>query len=148
VVDPYLEAIVRAVEDSQKPVQLSIVLTSGALVTGVLRHSRYFVDGSHHVFSERHLNANRKGSEAARHEAARSHAYEQVSTFDVDVDPSDAQTVTLSDVTVVWSNGDGVRLFVVRLNVDAIALWWIAPGEAFKGEKGSGAFIGVAIPIG
>jgi hypothetical protein len=42
--------------------------------------------------------------------------------------------VTLSDVTMVWSSGDGLRLEVVRISLDAIAGWWITPGQAIKGR--------------
>ncbi len=56
-------------------------------------------------------------------------------------------SVTLSDVTMVWSSGDGLKLKTIRLNLDAIAAWWVAKGEPIKGSKDSGAFFGIAVPV-
>ena len=50
---------------------------------------------------------------------------------------------------MVWSSGDGLKLDTVRLSVDAIAAWWVAPGQAIKGSKesGGGAFFAIAVPL-
>ena len=59
----------------------------------------------------------------------------------------DVDSVTLSDVTMVWSSGDGLKLKTIRLNLDAVAAWWVAKGEPIKGSKDSGAFFGIAVPV-
>jgi hypothetical protein len=35
----------------------------------------------------------------------------------------------------------------IRLNLDAIAAWWVAKGDPIKGNKDSGAFFGIAVPV-
>lgn len=49
---------------------------------------------------------------------------------------------------MVWSTGDGVRLTVLRLNVDANAAWWLARGQAITRKRDTGGFWAVAVPIG
>ena len=38
---------------------------------------------------------------------------------------SEPDAITLSDVRVVWSTGDGVTTPTLRLSVDAVAAWWL-----------------------
>ena len=61
----------------------------------------------------------------------------------------DEAQVGLSDATMVWSSGDGLKLDTVRPSLEAIAAWWIPPGQAIKGSKDSdcGAFFGFAVPV-
>ena len=42
-----------------------------------------------------------------------------------DVDVSGDDAVTLSDVRVVWSTGDGITIPTMRVNPAAIAAWWL-----------------------
>ena len=56
-----------------------------------------------------------------------------------------SDVVTLSDVTMVWNSGDGLKLETMRLNLDAIAAWWIAPGQVIKGTKDTGGFWAVGV---
>jgi hypothetical protein len=66
-----------------------------------------------------------------------------------DADGSAAEAITLSDVRIAWSSGDGLALQTVRLNPDAIAAWWLgSTAIPFQGNKDSGPFFGVAIPLG
>jgi len=56
-----------------------------------------------------------------------------------------AEYITLSDVTMVWSSGDGLRLQSVRLNLDAIAAWWLTPGQPVKGSKDANGFLAIGV---
>jgi hypothetical protein len=50
---------------------------------------------------------------------------------------------------MVWSSGDGVTVPTLRVALGAVAAWWIgSTATAFKGSKDTGAFVGVAIPLG
>jgi ribose/xylose/arabinose/galactoside ABC-type transport system permease subunit len=49
---------------------------------------------------------------------------------------------------------EGARIPAIRLNLDAIAAWWVAGGEEFRGGTGAffvggtGAFfVGVLVPL-
>jgi hypothetical protein len=54
---------------------------------------------------------------------------------------AERQPITLSDLRIACSTGDGV-------NPAAIAAWWLgSTATPFKGSKDSGAFFGVAIPL-
>jgi hypothetical protein len=79
---------------------------------------------------------------------AESHADQGTRMFH-DVDASESEAITLSDVKMVWSSGDGVTLQTMRLNPDAIASWWVGrTAVAFEGNRDVGGFVGIAIPIG
>jgi hypothetical protein len=41
-----------------------------------------------------------------------------------DADGSAGDAITLSDVKIAWSTGDGLALQTMRVNPDAIAAWW------------------------
>ena len=138
--DPYLEALVRTVEEGAESPPLWMTLGSGDLVTGVPRPSRDFVEGSFRALIDRYnhseqlrlriRNKDERKTEVERLAAA------GVEPFNVPVDRSsaDLQTLTLSDVTVMWSGRDGgAQIPVIRLNLDSIALWWIAGGREFRG---------------
>jgi hypothetical protein len=104
--DPYLAALVNSVEKGGDPVLITLTLTSGAVVSGVLRHSRYFVDVTHNEFSRvAFVGAKIRNPEAA--EAAKATAYEQIESFKIKFDASEADAITLSEVKMIWSNGDG-----------------------------------------
>lgn len=58
---------------------------------------------------------------------------------------SEHQAMTLADVRVLFGGRtDGANIPVVRVNLDAIALWWIAGGQEVKGDSGMGFLVGVA----
>ena len=59
----------------------------------------------------------------------------------------DVDGVTSSDVTMLWSSGDGLKLKTIRLSLDAIAAWWVAKGTPLKALKDGNAFFGIAVPI-
>jgi hypothetical protein len=40
-------------------------------------------------------------------EAAKATAYEQIESFKIKFDASEADAITLSEVKMIWSNGDG-----------------------------------------
>ena len=63
-----------------------------------------------------------------------------------DADGSTAEAITLSDVRIAWSTGDGLALPTMRVNPAAIAAGWLgSTATPFKGSKDSGAFFGVAV---
>lgn len=130
---------------------LSFALNSGAVVNGTVRHTRYFIDVTHQALSSARLGivVEKKRTPELREEA-KAYAYDRIKSFYVDVDASESDAITLSDVTIVWDNGDGLKVPGMRLGLDGIAAWWLAPGQSFSGPKdgNSGAFVGVAIPIG
>ena len=49
---------------------------------------------------------------------------------------------------MVWNSGDGVRLTALRLNLDAIAAWWLTGGQAITGKGDTGGFWAISVPIG
>jgi hypothetical protein len=51
-----------------------------------------------------------------------------------DVDGSQRETVTLKNARVLWGGGraDGAELPVIRVNLNAVALWWLAGGKEIK----------------
>jgi hypothetical protein len=42
---------------------------------------------------------------------------------------TDDDAVTLSNVTMVWSSGDGVKVLTLRVNPDSISAWWLGGGQ-------------------
>ena len=51
------------------------------------------------------------------------------------------------EATVLWSGrGDGARIPVVSVDLESVALWWIAGEKRVKATPGM--FFGVAFPIG
>lgn len=144
--DPYLAEIIRAVERSGEPVAVSLALVSGAVVTGYVRDSRTFTRltraGSDTLRQrltppkddyQRGLLAQLERTQAAV-EVVREEVDQETSTF-----------VTLSDVSMVWSNGDGLRLPVIRVNVDTTTAWWLTPGQPIKGSKDTSGFFAVGV---
>ena len=128
-----------------------MTLTSGDLVTGTPRPSRDFVDGTFQALILRH-HASKKlrlpiKDLHEREAASIEQATAEIKPFNVNVDSGERQAITLVDVRVLWSGRpDGANIPAVRINLDAVALWWIAGGAEFKGGTGK-FFVGVAIPI-
>jgi hypothetical protein len=46
---------------------------------------------------------------------------------------------------MVWSSGDGLNLQTVRVSLDAIAAWWVLPGQAIQGKKDASGFWAVGV---
>jgi hypothetical protein len=159
VFDPYLAAVVRAVEDGAELPAIWISLMSGDLVTGTPRPSREFVEGTTTALAREAREAPpppgdlwglmppSKDAMAAASSAAQARLRDVANSLAAESESSDGLAITLSNATVLWGgHGAGVRVDVVRLNLNAIALWWLAGGRAFKGDTAS--FFGVALPLG
>jgi hypothetical protein len=88
----------------------------------------------------------KKGGE--RSAAASEQATTDIKLFDDGLDgSSERQAMTLANVRVLFGGRtDGANIPVVRVNLDAISLWWIAGEEEFKGGSG-GFFLGVTVPL-
>ena len=150
VADPYLAAIVRAVEDGAPCPALWMTLTSGDFVTGVPRPSRVFVEGSYSALLRRYEHAMRERVRKREERAALSKvaADEAIAPFNVNVDGSASSSITLADVTMRWSgSGNGARMPVIRLSLESIATWWIAGGEEVK-RSNLNFFVGAFVPVG
>jgi hypothetical protein len=145
--DPYLTAIIEQVERSGDPVLVSLVLDSGAVVTGHVRQSAAFVELTRRDTDALREKIPRPKDEYQRYLLARA---EQTQAAVETVRGSDAREgaadhITLSDVTMVWSSGDGLRVPSVRLNLDAIAGWWLAGSQPIKGSKDGSGFLAVGV---
>lgn len=145
--DPYLTAIIDRVERSGDPVSVSLVLQSGAVVTGLVRPAHRFADLTRLGTDSLRQKLSRPKDDYQRRLLAQA---EQVQGAVDDVRGDDARGatadhITLSDVTMVWSGGDGIRLPAFRLNVDAIAGWWLTPGQAIKGNKDASGFWAIGV---
>jgi hypothetical protein len=64
--DPYLSAVVRHVEGGGDPVQVTLALTSGALVTGFVRQAAFFVSVTRHRAQELELSKDEDEKEKPR----------------------------------------------------------------------------------
>ena len=154
--DAYLASVVRHVEEGGEPVKVPMALTSGVVVTGFVRRAAFFASVSerqaHDQYRKETTLIRKRGetSEEAygrRAADAQEHADRIKRVLD-DADGSAANAITLSDVRIAWSSGDGLQLETMRLNPDAIAAWWLgSTATPFKGSKDSGAFFGVAVPL-
>ena len=154
--DAYLASVVRYVEGGGEPVKVSIALTSGVVVTGFVQPAASFASVSRQQAQDQFISETRLIRQhgettvdaGARKDAeAKAHADRIKGVLD-DADGSTADAITLSDVKIAWSSGDGLALQVMRLNPAAIAAWWLgSTATPFKGSKDSGAFFGVAIPL-
>jgi hypothetical protein len=146
--DQYLVSLVRAVEDGAESPALWMTLHSGDLVTGVPRPSREFVHGTFNSLMELAKTSNvQSGAKSAeRPQLREAYAEEGVRTFNVDIDTTRGDAVTLVGATVLWGGrGEGARMPVIRVHLSSVALWWIAGGKEFKG--GAPEFFGVAVSI-
>jgi hypothetical protein len=138
VPDPYLAALIDRVEGNGEPLPISVALTSGAVVSGFLRRARSFpgwtMDGMRSL-AEKALPTTRRPSDlAVQHAAALANRAEAIEHgFAVAEDPErSADFVTLSNVTMVWSSGDGLKMPTLRVRLDAVAAWWVVPATAVK----------------
>ena len=135
--DQYLVALVRAVEDGAESPALWMTLHSGDLVTGVPRPSREFVDGTFKALIERAWTSSvASGAKPAERPHLReAYAEEGIRTFNVDIDTTRGDSVTLVRATVLWGGRrDGASMPVIRVHLSSVALWWIAGGKEFKGD--------------
>jgi hypothetical protein len=148
--DPYLVALVRAVEAGEPCPRIWITLTSGDLLSGIPCPARQFVEGSFESVTRRNMIGAQRipiRNQDERRVAAEARANEEIKPFNVEIDVTDGRALTLRDVTIRWGGSkDGANIHAVRVNLDAIALWWIAGGEEVKG-RGGGFFLGAAIPV-
>lgn len=145
--DKYLLAVARRVEDGGDPVQITVALTSGALVMGFVRRAEFFVSVSKQQATDAHLGkvSVRKRS-PQDYEDAKAHGERVQRILDKADDDLEDSAITLSDARVVWSTGDGVNAQTLRLNLDAIAAWWIGTtATPFKGSKDDGGFWAVGV---
>jgi len=148
VIDPYLAALVRAVEDGATSPPLWMTLVSGDRVTGTPRPARTFVDGTFQALIRRYDSSKEamraKGDE--RRALVEAAASKGITPFNVPLEPNTLEAVTLEDVTLQWGGrDDGARMPVIRVHLSAVALWWIAGGKPFKG--GPMAFVGLSVPL-
>jgi hypothetical protein len=154
--DPYLESVVRYVESGGDPVKVSMALTSGVVVTGYVRRAGFFTAISGQQAQDQYRADTpwvRQRGETVAEGGARRDAEATVFADRIqhvldDADGSVGDAITLSDVKIAWSTGDGLALQTMRVNPDAIAAWWLgSTATPFKGRKDSGAFFGVGIPL-
>jgi hypothetical protein len=54
-------------------------------------------------------------------------------------------TSRCQNVTMLWSSGDGIKSQLVRINLDAIAAWWLNQAEPIKGKKDASGFWAVGV---
>lgn len=151
--DAYLASIVRYVEGGGEPVKVSMTLTSGVVVTGLIRPAAFFTAVSQQQVHDERSKVIRPPGETfraakARTDAAAKAGADQIAALFPDENGSGGEVITLSDVMIAWSNGDGLTLPTMRLNHDSIAAWWLgSTATPFKRSKDSGALFGVAIPL-
>ena len=145
---PYLAAIIESIESGGDPVAISVALHSGAVVNGYVRRAQFFAS----VTKDEVRRTRDQASFAGRGRVTREikdgmqKQVERIeSTYASRLDADDADGVTLSDVTMLWSSGDGLRLPTIRLSLDAIAAWWVARGDPIKAPKDGNAFWAVGV---
>ena len=146
--DPYLAAIIDSVERGGDPVAISVALHSGAVVSGYVRRSHFFASVTKNEVRRAHQQASFVGKNRVTKEI-KDAMWVQVELVDSiyasRLDGDDADGITLSDVTMLWSSGDGLRLKTIRLSLDAIAAWWVAKGQTIKAPKDGNAFWAVGV---
>ena len=130
--------------------EISVALHSGAVVSGLVRRSHVFANATKNEVRRTHQQASFVGKGRVTREV-KDAMWAQVERIDSiyasrpDDSPHDADGVTLSDVTMLWSSGDGLRLKTIRLDLDAIAAWWVAKGDTIKAPNDGNAFWAVGI---
>jgi hypothetical protein len=146
VIDPYLAAIARAVEGGAALPQFAMALTSGDLVRGTPRPSHEFVEGTHQALTVV-PKAAEGGLELWRRKAEERASAVSKELKGAETNSAEPVALTLVEATVLWSGrGNGARMPVVRVDLDSVALWWIAGEKRVKGD--TSMFFGVAFPIG
>ena len=150
--DPYLAAIIESVERGGDPVSISVALHSGAVVSGYVRRAQLFANVTKDEVRRIHDRASFAGKVSERvskeiKEGMRMQAEQIDRIYASQLDADDADCVTLSDVTMLWSSGDGIKLKTIRLSLDAVAAWWVAKGTPIKAPKDGNAFFGIAVPV-
>ena len=146
--DPYLTAIIDQVERTGEPVLVSLVLDSGAVVTGHVRRSdAFFAEATRADIDALREKISPPKDDYQRRLLARAEALQAAVEAVRASDARDgaADHLTLSDVTMVWSSGDGLRVSSVRLSLDAIAAWWLAGSQPIKGSKDGSGFVAVGV---
>jgi hypothetical protein len=142
--DPYLSAIIDRVESQGDPVSIALALKSGAVLSGYVRQSQFFVN-----ITRRELDAARSKLTPVKDDF-QAGLVAQTERNDAALERLDDATgesdfITLSDVKMVWSSGDGLNLQTVRVSLDAIAAWWVLPGQAIQGKKDASGFWAVGV---
>jgi hypothetical protein len=148
--DPYLTAIIDHVERSGEPVDVYLVLHSGAVVTGFVRPSHRFADLTARGTDALRQKLSRPKDDYQRGLLARLEQKQAIveSVRGDDTRGANAEHITLSDVKMIWSGGDGMQVPTVRLSLDAVAGWWLAPGQAITGNKDKGGgFLAVGVEL-
>ena len=71
-------------------------------------------------------------------------ANEGIASFNVEIDVSQCDAMTLENAKVLFGGrDDGARVPVLRVQLDAVATWWLAGGQEIKG--GPSFFLGVGL---
>jgi hypothetical protein len=144
--DPYLTAIIDEVERNGEALHVSFVLQSGTVVTGYVRQSHFFV-----ALTRKETNAlpQKLPGWAAEERKLLERSERTLAALDSvreeDARGAVADHITMSNVTMLWSTGDGIRLELVRIDLDAIAGWRLKQGEPTKGKKDASGFWAIGV---
>jgi len=134
--DPYLAEVLEGVERTGDPVEISVALHSGAVITGFVRRSKFFLS----VTRDETARTAQYARDAKKQPVTLPVLEAQAQRFaNLDAD-NEAGHITLSDITMLWSTGDGLSIKTLRLSTDAIAAWWVVRGRPIKAEKDASAF--------
>jgi hypothetical protein len=134
--DPYLVAMVRAAQSGEPCPPVWMTLNSGDLVTGTPTRSDRFVEETAGALASRYQSRGLK-RRSSEETVGRSVA-EVAPMRAVNPDASEPTTITLADARIRWGGrGDGADLPVVRVALDAVALWWLAGGKEIKSSSTS-----------
>jgi hypothetical protein len=144
--DPYLMALIAAAEAGDEIPPVWFTLKSGDLVVGSLARSDRFIDDTAQALVKRY--AKRGGVLKRANDNADERAAAHLAALEAARDETSSQFMTLANARVRWGGrAAGADFPVLRVNVQTIALWWLAGGQEIKASSG-GFFAGVSIPVG
>jgi hypothetical protein len=147
-VDPVLRALARAAEADElcPPVRLA---TAGQFIFGTPRPTSFFFEASESPLQVEayqrveHLRRSARAAAIAEYQEVIGPALLAMVQAPI---PEEPRSMTIGDAQM-WSFGerDGVRLPVVRVDLEAVQSWWIGGGERIEGGPKQGWWLGVGV---
>lgn len=146
MIDPYLVALFKAAEDGEECFPVRMTLISGDRVRGTPVATREFVRSSFkslvNFYSMRQPEVVKRAKRDQRQPLIEEEAGKAIAPFNVEIDTSGQEAITLANATVLFAGRDaGVELPVVRVQLSSVAVWWMAGTKEVKGS--SSFFVGV-----
>jgi hypothetical protein len=152
--DPKLRALARSAAEGKPCPVVNLLLPSGALLIGRPTRPEDFEETSkrgveQHAWEALHMKGMRKRKEEEKLELYRESMKPLTEVFKAIqvVDKEGEMALTLENAQWLPPAGDGLKLPVIRVPVEAVVGWWFGGGERISGGGSWSFFFGGVVPI-